>query len=135
MNRLSWCVILFVAGWGFPASSAERSVSERLARETWVKDSRLVASAIGVTRREVSIPCLIDREELEDKPNRQHVWLVGGLDGTNESVDATFRLLRWFHSSVEAKACASGWPFRRSSSPIRTVGPVSLAGRITPEAN
>ena len=104
MNRLSWCVILFVAGWGFPASSAERSVSERLARETWVKDSRLVASAIGVTRREVSIPCLIDREELEDKPNRQHVWLVGGLDGTNESVDATFRLLRWFHSSVEAKA-------------------------------
>ena len=104
MNRISWCVILFVAGWGFPASSEDRSVTERLARETWVKDSRLVASAIGVTRREVSIPCLIDRAELADEPNRLHVWLVGGLDGMNESVDVTYRMLRWFHTSDEAKS-------------------------------
>ncbi len=104
MNRLSWCVILFVAGWGFPASGEDRSVTERLARETWVKDSRLIASAIGVTRRETAIPCLIDRVELADEPNRKHVWLVGGLDGTNESVDVTYLLLRWFHSSDDAKA-------------------------------
>lgn len=103
MNRLSWCVILFVAGWGFPARGEDRSVTERLGRETWVKDSRLVASAIGVTRREVSIPCLIDRAELADEPNRLHVWLVGGLDGMNESVDVTYRMLRWFHTSDEAK--------------------------------
>ena len=50
MNRLTWCVMLFVAGWGFPVSGEDRSVTERLARETWVKDSRLVASAIGVTQ-------------------------------------------------------------------------------------
>lgn len=103
MNRISWCVILFVTGWGFPARSEDRSVTERLARETWVKDSRLVASAIGVTRRETSIPCLIDRAELADDPNRFHLWLVGGLDGTDESVDVTVRMLRWFHTSKEAK--------------------------------
>lgn len=103
MNRLAWCVLLFVAGWGFPARSEDRSVTERLARETWVKDSRLVASAIGVTRREISIPCLIDRAELADEPNRLHVWLIGGLDGMNESVDVTCRMLRWFHTSDEAK--------------------------------
>ena len=99
MNRLAWCVILFVAGWGFPASGEDRSVTERLARETWMKDSRLVASAIGVTRHETSIPCLIDRAELLDEPTRHHVWLVGGLDGTDESVDATLTFLRRFHTS------------------------------------
>ena len=103
MNRLTWCVILFVAGWGFPASGEDRSVTERLARETWVKDSRLVASAIGVTRRETPIPCLIDRAELADEPNRQHVWLVGGLDGEDGTVDSTLNLLRWFHTSDDAK--------------------------------
>ena len=104
MNRISWCVVLFVAGWGFPARSEDRCVTERLARETWVKDSRLIVSAIGVTRREISIPCLIDQAELADEPNRLHVWLVGGLDGMNESVDVTYRMLRWFHTSDEAKS-------------------------------
>ena len=104
MNRLAWCVILFVGGLALSAKGAERSVTERLARETWVKDSRLVASAIGVTRRETSIPCLIDRTELDDEPNRHHVWLVGGLDGTDESVDSTINLLRWFHTSDQTKA-------------------------------
>ncbi len=103
MNRLARCVILFVAGWGSPASGEDRSVTERLARETWVKDTRLIASAIGVTRRETSIPCLIDRVELADEPNRHHIWLVGGLDGTDESVDSTFNLLRWFHTSDQTK--------------------------------
>ena len=104
MNRLIGCVVLIAGALASPASSAERSVSERLGKETWVKDSRLVASAIGVTRRETPIPCLIDRAEFADAPNRHHVWLVGGLDGTDESVDGTLRLLRWFHTSDSAKS-------------------------------
>jgi rhamnogalacturonyl hydrolase YesR len=103
MNRLRWCVILFVGGLALNAQGAERSVSERLAQETWVKDSRLVVSAIGVTRRETPIPCMIDRAELADEPTRHHVWLIGGLDGTDESVDSTINLLRWFHTSDQTK--------------------------------
>ena len=103
MNRRAWCVILFLSSWALIANGAERSVSERLARETWVKDSRLIPSAIGVTRRETSIPCLIDRTELDDEPNRHHVWLVGGLDGTDASVDGVLRLLRLFHTADSAK--------------------------------
>ena len=40
---------------------------------------------------------------MADEPNRHHIWLVGGLDGTDESVDATLRLLRWFHTDDAAK--------------------------------
>ena len=80
MIRMAWCVMLFFGGMLLSANGAERSVAERLARETWVKDTRLIASAIGVTRRETPIPCWIDRAELADEPNRCHVWLVGGLE-------------------------------------------------------
>lgn len=103
MNRRAWFVILMCGAWTSSVGGAERSVPDRLGKETWVKDSRLVASAIGVTRRETPIPCLIDRAELADEPNRHHVWLVGGLDGTDASVDRTLQLLRWFHTSDAAK--------------------------------
>jgi rhamnogalacturonyl hydrolase YesR len=97
------CCLALAVSMTWTANGEERSVSERLSKETWIKDSRLVASAIGVTRRETPIPCLIDRAELADEPNRHHVWLVGGLDGENESVDHTLALLRWFHTSDAAK--------------------------------
>ena len=103
MNRFTWCVILVVATLTVTANGAERSISERLGKEPWVKNSRLVASAIGVTRRETPIPCLIDQAELAGEPNRHHVWLVGGLDGTDESVDGTLRMLHWFHTDDAAK--------------------------------
>lgn len=103
MTRRLWFVLLLV---GFTtlstARGAERTVVERLSREVWIKDSRLIASAIGVTRRETPIPCLIDRAELADEPDRRHVWLVAGLDGTYLSMDETLKLLRWFHTSDDA---------------------------------
>ena len=99
--------LLFVLFLSLPSQAAEHSVAERLSRETWIKDSRLVASAIGVTRRETPIPCLIDRAELADEPNRHLVWLVGGLDGTDESITGTLLLLRWFHTSEDAKELRS----------------------------
>lgn len=105
MTRRTVLVILLVGYVTLPiARGAERSISERLSKEMWVKNSRLIASAIGVTRRETPIPCLIDRAELADEPKRHHVWLVGGLDGTDESVDSTLNLLRWFHTSDDASA-------------------------------
>lgn len=105
MNRLTSLVILLVGCLTSPiARGAERSISDRLGKVAWVKDSRLIASAIGVTRRETPIPCLIDRAELADEPDRRHVWLVSGLDGMDLSVDETLNLLRWFHTSDDASA-------------------------------
>jgi rhamnogalacturonyl hydrolase YesR len=102
MIRWTWCAVWLVLGWTATTLAAERSIAERLAKETWIKDSRLVASAIGVTRRETPIPCLIDTAELADDPKRRHVWLVGGLDGTDQSVDHTLAVLRWFHTDDTA---------------------------------
>lgn len=104
MTRQLWYALLLI---GFAtlstARGAERTIAERLNRESWIKDSRLIASAIGVTRHETPIPCLIDRAELADEPNRRHVWLIGGLDGTDESVDYTLSLLRWFQKAEVAE--------------------------------
>lgn len=121
-------LLLLIVGLSRPAIAAERTIAERLSREAWIKDSRLIASAIGVTRRETPIPCLIDRAELADESNRHHVWLVGGLDGTDESVDGTLALLRWFHTADNANilrqtmavsavviANPDGWAHQRGS--------------------
>lgn len=99
-------LVILLAGCVLPAcaNGDERRIAERLGKETWIKDSRLVASAMGITRRETPIPCLIDQAEFADEVSRHHIWLVGGLDGTDESVDGTLRLLRWFHTSVDAKS-------------------------------
>ena len=97
MNRFTWCVILVVATSTVTANGAERSISERLAKESWITQTRLVPSAIGVTRQETNIPCWIDRAELANDPQRMHVWLVGGMDGSDVAVDATMRIMRQFH--------------------------------------
>jgi unsaturated rhamnogalacturonyl hydrolase len=84
------------------ADGHDDDVAERLKRETWLKDTRLVSTAIGVTRPGTSIPCWIDSAELADDPQRVHVWLVGGLDGSDTSIDGTIALMRWFHGSAAA---------------------------------
>ncbi len=105
MTRQTWFVLLLIGITTLStARGAERTITERLSREAWIKDSRLIASAIGVTRRETPISCLIDRAELADELDRRHVWLVSGLDGTDLSVDETLHLLRWFHTSDDASA-------------------------------
>ena len=101
------CGMLLVVGACWTANGAERTITERLNREAWIKDSRLIASAIGVTRRETPIPCLIDRAELADEPTRRHVWLVAGLEGSDVGVDATLNLLQWFHTSDDASTLRS----------------------------
>lgn len=98
--RVLW--LLCIVSWSWPLNGAERNIAERLQREMWIKESRLVRSAIGVTRPETPIPCWIDTAELAEKPDRYHVWLIGGLDGTDQSVDHTIAVLRWFHTSEEA---------------------------------
>lgn len=103
MTRWAWCAVLLILGWTALSLAAERSIAERLAQETWIKDTRLVPSAIGVTRRETPIPCLIDTAELADDPQRHPIWLVGGLDGTDHSVAHTLSVLRWFHTSDDAQ--------------------------------
>ncbi|MFM9964836.1 MAG: glycoside hydrolase family 88 protein [Planctomycetaceae bacterium] len=104
MNRLFGCVMLFVVAVTWPASGAERSVLERLSRESWIKESRLVTTSIGVTAQGTPIPCWIDSAELTDDPKRLQVWVVGGLDGSDIGIDATIRIMRQFHERPKGTA-------------------------------
>ncbi len=83
------------------ADGHDSKVGERLSRETWVKKTRLVPFACGVTRIGTSIPCWIDSAELADEPEWRHVWLVGGLDGSEASMRTTMDVARWFHTADE----------------------------------
>ena len=60
-------------------------------------------SAIGVTRRGTSIPCLITDDDLDLGTSKTRILLVGGLEGAAASVDATLAAMRWFHTSAEAE--------------------------------
>lgn len=83
------------------ADGHDAHVGERLNRETWIKETRLVPFSSGVTRKGTSIPCWIDKAELVDEPERRHVWLVGGLDGSEVGVQTTMAMARWFHTAAE----------------------------------
>lgn len=97
-------IVLLVSQSLVGADGHDAKVLERLNQDRWLKESRLVPFSCGVTRTGTSIPCWIDKSELADEPQRFHVWLVGGLDGSPLSVDATIALSRWFHESAVAES-------------------------------
>lgn len=67
------------------------------------KEPGVNRSAIGVTRRGTSIPCLITDDDLDLGTSKTRILLVGGLEGAAASVDATLAAMRWFHTSDEAE--------------------------------
>ena len=62
----------------------------------------VIRTAIGVTRRETEIACFVTREDFNLHTPKTRVLLVGGLDGTTESVESTLTALRWFHTTAAA---------------------------------
>ena len=79
-----------------PAEKVERLLSE----------SRLpgvIHTAIGVTRKGTPIPALIAKDDLDYFTPKTRVLLVGGLDGSESSVQATLAVLRWFYFDAKAE--------------------------------
>ena len=58
---------------------------------------------IGVTRQFTPIPALITDDDLDYRTRKTRVLLVGGLDGSDASVQSTLRALKWFYSAAEAR--------------------------------
>ncbi len=56
------------------------------------------ASAIGVTRRGVSIPSLLGEDALDALSEKSQIVIVGGLDGSEQSVELAVQAWEWFHS-------------------------------------
>lgn len=66
----------------------------------------IIHSAIGVTREETPIPCVYSKEDLNLNTKKIRILLIGGLDGSEQSVSSVINAVNWFYSSEEAK------PFR-----------------------
>ena len=92
------------------ASAAERLTAgeklDRLLRSD--SAAALTHSALGVTRRDTPIPCLLSDDDLDVRTPKTRILLVGGLDGSNETVQLALSALKWFYKSHDAK------PFRAS---------------------
>ncbi|MEM9366022.1 MAG: glycoside hydrolase family 88 protein [Planctomycetota bacterium] len=61
----------------------------------------VVRSAIGVTSQGTAIPCFIAEEELAQDTQKYRILIVGGLDGTTDSVERSMKVLTNFQSETE----------------------------------
>lgn len=101
MNRcfhslLTVCVIVFQAQAQTPAAQAleKKFLDHNLTRFT--------RSAIGVTRNGTPIPCFVSAGDFDLEHDHTRVLLIGGLDGSEESVDAALAALDWFRHEFAA---------------------------------
>ena len=101
MNRwfpvlLIGCALVFQAQAQTPATQAleKKYLDYNLTKYT--------PSAIGVTRHGTPIPCFVSSEDFDLEHDRTRVLLIGGLDGSEESVDAALSALDWFRHEFPA---------------------------------
>ncbi|MBE7493888.1 MAG: glycoside hydrolase family 88 protein [Verrucomicrobiaceae bacterium] len=80
----------------------------------------MIRSAVGVTRAGTPIPCLLSEEHLNHGSTKHRVLLVGGLDGSQESVGAVTRAVEVFRPAENQQVALSAVPDARPGVP--TVG-------------
>ena len=61
-----------------------------------------IRSAVGVTRQDLTIPSLLGEASLDPLSPKTQVLLIGGLDGSNSSVEQVMRAWEWFHGPQAA---------------------------------
>ena len=101
------CAIVLVIALFSGVSLAADTPAEKL--DQLAKDlpsTAYLSSAVGVTRQQTPIPCLLGRDDLDHRTKRTRILLVGGLDGSMASVRNTLDALQWF-AGAEAKALRS----------------------------
>ena len=94
-------VVLVVLSAGALAAQTPEEKVERL-----LSGPRLpgvIQTSIGVTRKGTPIPALITKDDLDYFTPKTRVLLVGGLDGSESSVQATLAVLEWFYSEPNAE--------------------------------
>lgn len=79
----------------------------------------VIQTAIGVTREGTPIPALITEDDLDYATPKTRILLVGGLDGSDESVQQTVAALKWFYGSADAR----DYPQRYALSAVLVANP------------
>ena len=60
-------------------------------------------SAIGVTRRDVPIPSLLGEGSLDYRSPKKQILLIGGVDGSDATVEQVMQCWEWFHGPEAAE--------------------------------
>ena len=70
---------------------------------TGVRIPHVIHSSIGVTRQGTPISSLLTEDDLDYHTRKTRILLVGGLDGSDASVQATLAALKWFYTDAQAE--------------------------------
>jgi unsaturated rhamnogalacturonyl hydrolase len=101
-GRLLLLLALCVLGsWPGRAQTAREKVDALLG--AW-REQSVIRSAVGITRAETPIVSLVTSEALDYRTPKTRILLVGGLDGSPVSVEATMEAMRWFLATNDAAA-------------------------------
>jgi len=79
-----------------PAARVEQLLAD-------LKFPGVTQTAIGVTRKGTPIPALITNDDLDYATPRTRILLIGGLDGSGDSVQQTVAALKWFYGDADAR--------------------------------
>ncbi len=87
-----------------------------------------IKTTIGVTRLETQIPALITADDLDLGTRKTRVLLIGGLDGSDDSVQTIVAALKWFHTSEQASGlrenfAVSAVPVANPDAWVKGMGP------------
>lgn len=107
--KLTW--IRLLAGIGLISATALSAQTPAEKVESLLDQLGLpgvIKTSIGVTRKGTPIPALITKDDLDYFTPKMRILLVGGLDGSDASVQVTLDALRWFYTSDEAAARREG---------------------------
>ena len=97
------CVSVVSGSLLFTVSAPGETPAQKLHQQlVSVRLPGLIHSALGTTRRETPIACLLASDHLDLATPKTRILLIGGLDGSAGSVDITLKSLRWFQRASEA---------------------------------
>lgn len=63
----------------------------------------VIQSAVGITRHETPIPCLLTADDLDYGTRKTRILLIGGLDASGGSVDTALEAMKWFYTAPAAR--------------------------------
>ena len=71
--------------------------------------NKFTRTAIGVTRQGTPIPAFVTNGDFDPELDRTRVLLIGGLDGSTESIETTLEALEWFQNEFSASKFRGKW--------------------------
>ncbi len=101
MRLVEACVLAALLAAPAALAQTPKQKIEGLLAEAKLPD--VIRSSIGVTRQGTPIPSRLTEDDLDYHTPKTRILLVGGLDGSDASVQVTLAALQWFYTDAQAE--------------------------------